>query len=242
MLDTFSKKIGNVFLVDQETFGIIAFNSSIPIIHALSDGIQNSSVMSVVLVPPDERFKGAGLDPSVLNSHHVLLRSDSQSLIPSECNVAKLAKVANINQLFAVADMDPSLITPAWIAKKKIAKSRLLGLWLLEQKIERYMTRAKFFSGDDHLIPFMREEINKCNFDGKVYSDAIVEWASIADTTPDEAYHILSNRVQSANLIVSRLHALWFKYVNKINALSEEAEILDLVRLNLESELRSGTI
>lgn len=239
MLDTFSKKMGNVFLVDQETFGIVAYNTSIPVMHALSDGIQNSSVMTVVLLPPDDRFKNAGLDNSLLTSHHILLRSNTQALIPSECNVAK---VANINQMFAVTDMDASLVTPEWIAKKQLAKNRLIGLWLLEQKIERYMARAKFFAGDDYLIPFMRDEIQKCNVDNRVYSDAIVEWASIAGITSDEAFHLLSNRVSSANLIVSRLHALWFKYVNKINALSNEIEILDLVRLNLESELRSGTV
>jgi hypothetical protein len=238
MLDTFSKKIGNVFLIDQESFGIIAFNTSITVMHALSDGIQNSSVMSVSLMPSDDRFRGAGFDYPI-NSNHILLRSNPQALIPSECNVAK---VANINQMFAVTDMDANLVTPEWIAKKQLAKSRLLAIWLLEQKIERYITRAKFFTGDEYLVPFMQEEFKKCDFDNGVYSDAIIEWASIAGMTPGEAYHVLSNRVASSNLIVSRLHALWFKYVNKINLLNNSEELLDLVRSNLESELRSGIV
>jgi hypothetical protein len=237
MLDSFAKKSGNTLLVDQETFGIIAYGPSIPVMQALSEGIQNSSVMTVVFHHSLDKFKGTGLDASLAENYILLKRAGTQAVTPSDCNVAR---GANIDQLFGYVDMgSPS---EEWLAKRTLAKNRQMGLWLLEQKIERYLSRAKMFTGDDVLIPFLGNELQKCDFDKHIYSDVIVEWASIADIAVNEAYHILSNKVMSINIIISRLHAMWFKYVNKINASSTSKEIMHLVNLDLETELRSGTV
>lgn len=236
MLDNFAKKSSNTLLVDQETFGIIAYGPSIPVMQALSEGIQNSSVMTVVFHHSLDKFKGTGLDASITENYILLKRAGTQAVTPSDCNVAR---GANIDQLFGYVEME--LATEAWIAKRVLAKNRQMGLWLLEQKIERYLSRAKMFTGDDVLLPFLATELQKCNFAKRIYSDVIVEWASIAGINVNEAYHILSNKVMSINIIVSRLHAMWFKYVNKINSQYTAEEILRLVNIDLETELRSGT-
>jgi hypothetical protein len=239
MLDTFSKKSVYNLLVDQETFGVLSYSSSLTVVHALSDGIPNSSVMSVTFPFGFDKLKGTGLEFR-LDENYILLQSSPTAFIASECNVAKASPSLPPGKLFDLIDMET--VTDEWTEKKKIAKRRNLGLWLLEQKIERYIARAKFFLGDDILIPFMTSEIAKCNFDNNVYSDVITEWATIANVTPAEAYHILSNKISSTNIIVSRLHALWFKYVNKINSIDDEQSILQLVRYNLESDLRGATL
>jgi hypothetical protein len=236
MLDSFSKKSGNTLLVDQETFGIIAYGPSIPVMQALSEGIQNSSVMTVVFHHSLDKFRGTGLDAPTTENYILLRRTGTQAVTPSDCNVAR---GANIEQMFGYVDMEAP--TAEWIEKRTLAKNRQIGLWLLEQKIERYLSRAKMFTGDDVLLPFLASELQKCDFTKQVYSDVVVEWASIAGINVNEAYHILSNKVMSINIIVSRLHAMWFKYVNKINALSTSEEIMRLVNFDLETELRSGT-
>lgn len=239
MLDTFSKKSVYNLLIDQETFGVLSYSSSLPVVHALSAGIPNSSVMCVTFPFGFDKLKGTGLEFK-LDENYILLQSSPTAFIASDCNVAKASPDLPPGKLFDLITMQT--VTAEWSEKKKIAKRRNLGLWLLEQKIERYISRAKFFLGDDILVPFIANEITKCDFDNNVYTDVITEWAEIADVTPAEAYHILSNKISSTNIIVSRLHALWFKYVNKINSVDDEHSILQLVRYNLESDLRGASL
>lgn len=239
MLDTFSKKSVFNLLVDQETFGVISHCISLPVAHALSDGIPNSSVMCATFAPGFNKLSGTGLEFR-LDENYILLRSSTIALIASECNVGRATADLPPGNMFDLLPMQT--VTDEWIEKKKLAKIRYLGLWLLERKIERYLARAKFFVGDGILVPFLANELAKCDFDNNVYSDVIVEWAEIADVTSAEAFHILSNKISSTNIIVSRLHAIWFKYVNKINCLNDEQSILQLVRINLEVELRGASL
>lgn len=239
MLDTFSKKSFFNLLVDQDTFGVISHCVSLPVAHALSEGIPNSSVMCATFPPGFDKLKGNGLEFGQ-DQNYILLRSSTIALIASECNVGKATTDLPPGKMFELLPMQT--VTSEWMEKKKLAKSRNLGLWLLEQKIERYIARAKFFIGDDVLVPFLANELAKCDFDNNVYSDVIVEWAEIANVTPAEAFHILSNKISSTNIIVSRLHAIWFKYVNQINSLDDEQRILQLVRYNLEVELRGASL
>jgi hypothetical protein len=237
MLDTFSKKIVFNLLIDQETFGVIAHCTSLSVANALSCGIPNSSVMSIKFPPGFDKLKGIGLD-FIQDENYILIQSTAIAHIASECNVARASPNIPLGKMYDLIPMEN--VTAAWLEKKKLATERNIGLWLLEQKIERYLARAKFFLGDEILVPFLASEITKCDFDNNVYSDVIIEWAEIADVAPAEAFHILSNKISSTNIIVSRLHAIWFKYVNKINSLNDEQSILYLVRNNLEVELRGA--
>jgi len=239
MLDTFSKKRIVNLLIDQETFGVISYCTSLPVANALSDGIPNSSVMSVTIPPGFDKLKSNGLNFGQ-DENYILLRSNAIAHIASECNVAKASADIPPGKMYDLIPMEN--VTPEWLEKKKLARRRNTGLWLLEQKIERYIARAKFFVGDGILVPFLTSELTKCDFDNNVYSDVIIEWAEIADVTPAEAFHILSNKISSTNIIVSRLHAMWFKYVNKINSLDDEKSILQLARHNLEVELRGASL
>jgi hypothetical protein len=111
---------------------------------------------------------------------------------------------------------------------------------LLESKIERYLARVKTFSGDEIFIPYMDKELRLCNTEQQHFTPAVLEWASIAGLTPAEAFKELTYKVSSVQLSVTRLNALWEKYVDKINALTDREEMMNLVNSQLEMELRAG--
>lgn len=226
MLDTFSKKEDYHLLIDQETFGVLTQVRSIPILHALSLGIANSSAMNVFL-PKVNVFQ-------TLQSGNVILgRKSAQALIPSECNVAKSMTSTPDDLLFALVPFPNA--SADFIAKKQLASIRAVGLSILEQKIERYLTRAKTFTGDEILVPFLNEELKKDS------SPAINEWARIQELSLTEAKADLEIKIKSAQLITLRLHAVWEKYVRKINSLYTLDDINKCVKYDLEIELRSGS-
>jgi hypothetical protein len=226
MLDSFVQKRLFQLLIDQETFGVLASVSSISVLQALASGINNSSVM-VVNLP------GANINLDLLREVNVILgRKSIQALIPSEINVAKtLSSVPGDNMFGIVAMADP---TSSFLEKKNLAIARATGLINLEQKIERYLVRAKFFCGDEIFIPFIAEELKKHE------SLPILEWARIQGISEDSARKDLEIKVKSAQLITLRLSAIWEKYVKRINALSSFEEIDNCVKYDLEIELRSG--
>jgi hypothetical protein len=226
MLDSFVQKRLFQLLIDQETFGVLASVSSISVLQALAAGIENSSVM-VVNLP------GANINLDILKDINVILgRKSVQALIPSEINVAKtLASVPGDNMFGIVSMSEP---TSSFIEKKTLAIARATGLINLEQKIERYLVRAKFFCGDEIFIPFIAEELKKHE------SLPILEWARIQDISEEAARKDLEIKVKSAQLITLRLSAVWEKYVKRINALNSFEEIDNCVKYDLEIELRSG--
>ena len=231
MLDTFAKKQDYQLIVDQETFGVLTHVNSISVAHAIAAGIENSSAMNVFL-PKADVFNNLGYRQSVENNV-ILARKSNQALIPSESNVAKAVKKTPGDTLFAILPMDnPST---EFLEKRRLANLRAAGLSALEQKIERYLSRAKTYCGDEIFIPFMAKELEKQE------SVAIMEWANIQGISVHQARTDLEIKVVSAQLIVSRLNAVWEKYVRRINALTTGNEVSQLVRYELEIELRSGT-
>ena len=217
MLDSFVQKRYYQLLVDQETFGVLASVNSISVLQALSYGIDNSSIMLVNLA-------GANINLEYLkDTHYILGRKSIQALIASDSNVAKpLASVPGDN-MFALVPM-PSP-TNNFLKKKNLSITRAIGLIALEQKIERYLVRAKFFCGDEIFIPFIADELKK------------QESLPISE---DAARKDLEIKVKSAQLITLRLNAIWEKYVKRINALDSYESIDHCVKHDLEIELRSG--
>ena len=226
MLDSFVQKRYYQLLVDQETFGVLASVNSISVLQSLSYGIDNSSIMLVNLA-------GANINLEYLkDTHYILGRKSIQALIASDSNVAKpLASVPGDN-MFALVPM-PSP-TNNFLKKKNLSITRAIGLIALEQKIERYLVRAKFFCGDEIFIPFIADELKKQE------SLPILEWARIQDISEDAARKDLEIKVKSAQLITLRLNAIWEKYVKRINALDSYESIDHCVKHDLEIELRSG--
>lgn len=226
MLDSFVQKRFYQLLVDQETFGVLASVSSISVLQALAAGIGNSSIMLVNLA-------NVNINLDVLkDSNYILGRKSVQALITSESNVAKPLVSVPGDHMFGLVPM--SVPTQDFLQKKHLAIARATGLINLEQKIERYLVRGKFFCGDEIFIPFIAEELKKPE------SLPILEWAKIQDVSENDARKDLEIKVKSAQLITLRLSAVWEKYVKRINSLDTFEDIDNCVKNDLEIELRSG--
>lgn len=231
MLDSFSKKEDYQLVVDQTNFGILTVVNSLPAAHAVSLGIPNTSVMNVLL-PEVQEFRTRSYRNDV-TANLTLVKRMVQASVPCEANVALQVNETKNNRLFDVIPMQA--FEPDWFAKRKLANARANGFITLEQKLERYMARAKTFSGDEIFIPFMAEELKKES------SPAIEEWANIRGVTVQEARVDLEIKVKTAQLVVSNLNAVWEKYVERINTLNTFAEINNCLSYDVESSLRNGT-
>ena len=226
MLDSFVQKRFFQLLIDQETFGVLASVSSIPVLQSLASEINNSSIMLVNLA-------GANINLEILKETNFILgRRSVQSLVTSESNVAKTLASVPGDMMFGLVTMPEP--TSNFLEKKSLAIARATGLINLEQKIERYLVRAKFFCGDEIFIPFIAEELKKSE------SLPILEWAKIQDISEADARKDLEVKVKSAQLITLRLSAIWEKYAKRINSLDSFTEIDNCVKHDLEIELRSG--
>jgi hypothetical protein len=231
MLDSFSKKEDYQLVVDQTNFGILTAVQSLPVAHAVSLGIPNTSVMNVLL-PEVQEFRTRSYRAST-TANFILVKRMIQASVPCEANVALQVNETQNNRLFDVIPM--AEVTPEWTERRRLANARANGLITLEQKIERYMARAKTFSGDEIFIPFIAEELKKGS------SPAIEEWANIRGVTVHEARVDLEIKVKTAQLVVSNLNAVWEKYVERINSFNTFAEINNCLSYDVESSLRNGT-
>jgi hypothetical protein len=231
MLDSFSKKEDYQLVVDQTNFGILTVVNSLPAAHAVSLGIPNTSVMNVLL-PEVQEFRTRSYRNDA-TSNLTLVKRMVQASVPCEANVALQVNETKNNRLFDVIPMQA--FESDWVAKRKLANARANGFITLEQKLERYMARAKTFSGDEIFIPFMANELKK------ELSPAIEEWANIRGVSIQEARVDLEIKVKTAQLVVSNLNAVWEKYVERINTLNTFAEINNCLSYDVESSLRNGT-
>jgi len=233
MLDTFSNKDDLQLVVDQTNFGILTHVSGFAVANAVSAGIQNTSVMNV-LIPDRPEFSRRRYRMSE-NDNLILVRkfvNKAFTYIPSDGNVALTVPATSNNRMFDVAVMQN--ITPEWIERRKLANMRADGFIGLEQKIERYMCRTKMFTGDEIFIPFMARELERD------VSPAIIEWAEIQGITEAAARSDLEIRVRTTQYVVSKFNAVWEKYVRKINNLYTASDITDCLNDDVEAFLRSG--
>lgn len=236
MLDCFSKKTTSHLVVDQSTFGILTTSPSIAVANAVSQGLLNSSTMTVVLFGKADVVNQISKDPTV---NYTLVRQMNHASSATDMNLGKIVAETANRQLF---DIESSTAVSAnWKDIRTLANSRQQGLMSLESKIERYLSRIKSFTADDILIPVIKQALNQSDATTENYSDLIVEWAEIAKVSNFAAYQELKMKVDTVELTVVRLHAIWTKYVDKVNQLHTHQEIMSCVNNELELELRSGS-
>ena len=233
MLDTFSSKGDLQLVVDQANFGILTHVSGFAVANAVSAGIQNTSIMNVLILDRPEfsrrQYRMSESDNLILVRKFV---NKAFTYIPCDGNVALAVPSTSNSRMFDVEVMQN--ISHEWMERRKLANIRAEGFTNLEQKIERYMCRVKMFSGDEIFIPFMARELERD------VSPAIIEWAEIQGITEMEARADLEIRVKTTQYVVSKFNAVWEKYVKKINNLYTSADITNCLNDDVEAFLRSG--
>lgn len=209
-------------IVDQENKGILGYTYSCSVANAVSNGILNSSVM---LVPM------ATFDKSILESYgenfknnYKLIRKYNQEYtnskpMTSEGNVCDYSPNISKNKTF---DLYPLVVSESWIEKRKLAAFRINKLKILETICDRYLTRFKTFTGDSFFFHYIGQQLDDCNLKQKTFSHSIIEWANIYNISPEEAYYDLKMKYDSAGISIMRINAVWNKYVDIINSITDK--------------------
>lgn len=218
----------NILVVEQETFIIIGKTENIRVANALSRGIMNVSPM---LVSFDKK-----IDPS---KNYLLLKMENSVWRDGSSNTAMPSRELNKSQKkYDILEVEQ---IPEKIKRiKEIFEIRKKGLELLDQNCMRYTSRLFNFFGDHLFYSSILKEIEKSNPKSNYYSDGILDWAHISNTTPNSAYQQLKLEYDSISISMIKMHALWSKYVERINSMSNEDQIIQLVNQDFELEIFLG--
>jgi hypothetical protein len=231
-------------VVDQETFGVITRCPTISIANAVSKGILNSSPM-VIFYPYTSISGGINAYRDDISLNYQLVRRGSKivntGFIASECNVAKIVEETPSKRFFDLVEYPKEFLSQDWYAKRWLANARADAIMVLEQRCERYLSRSKYFIGDEMFLQFLGKELDLCDPKTTTYTPAIQEWADINNRTVDAAYQELKMNYESSNISVMRIHALWNKYVEIINSKTEKSDMDNALFMQLESEFRFGS-
>jgi hypothetical protein len=129
-----------------------------------------------------------------------------------------------------VIPMLDKLVTDEWLAKRRLALAKRKSLISWE-----YLCRISTSSNNDYfgwtyLMPFLIRELDKCNINDNVYSQAILDWAEIQEITPQAAFNELEMKMQGIGLSYMRNYAFYNKYARLITM----SQTIEEVQKNFE--------
>ena len=220
-------------VVDQETKGILTKCSSMAAAIAVSKGILNSSPMLVRYPYLNHKVNQYHTDIQI--NYKLVRPSNNLSNMPSEVNVYETVEKNNSAKLFELVSIDAD---ERWLEKRKLANFRSEKIEYLETTCERYMSRVKNFTGDELFFQYIGKELDLVDVENNQYPGSIIEWAEINAVSNKAAYYELKMLYESMGITMVRVHAIWSKYVDRINKINTQEEYEQL--LNFESDFRFG--
>lgn len=125
-----------------------------------------------------------------------------------------------------IFELPTAFLTKEWVNYRKLIlfKANLLDLW--EFKIRENLNRVNDFYGLPNMMPFLTEQLALCEPNNNYYTDAILEWSEIQETSAAAAYQELKIRQEGYGLVYLRSHAFYLKHVRKISTAQDEDEAL----------------
>lgn len=217
-----------IFVVDQSTFTILGTTESIRVANAICRGIMNTSTMVVSVNKDYDKSK-----------HYVLKQ---MPIAGGKNGAANTAMPSNDLKQYGIRyDIENvEEITVDIKRNKEIFEIRKIGLESLEQSCMRYLSRLVNFYEDTIFLSTISKELEKSNPQEETYSDGILDWANIMNVSPKAAYQQLKLELDSASISILKMHALWTKYVDKINLLTDQEKISQILNRDFEVEIFVG--
>lgn len=212
-----------IFLVDNESFLILCEVSSVPIANALSLGLLNTTVMVVNI---DQDYS----DDLVFR----LLQTVTVQKI-GEGNAAFISKDLDKKKRHAIELFDSP--SERFLERKKLSKVRRTGIQNLERGCQRYLARLHDFFADTDFYSALIKELDICDPANNFYTEALIDYSKILRQDVSTTYKELKMMYDSYSASVFKMHALWRKYVDKINLLSDPREIHICSINQFESEI-----
>lgn len=229
-------------LVDQASFRLVARVATAAQANALAQGLINTSPMTVYYPPQAQitpLLDRLAQDPEV-NLTLVLKMNPTNQLtqggyVVSDCNVCQIVKSTPTGRYLDFVPVEPTAVTAEWQELRLLANRRASAVDQLERRCERYLTRTSSFSGDPVFLQYIGQQL-PLGPTQPVFAD----WAEINGCSQQAAYDELNMIWHSTGIAVTKVQALWSKYVRKINQLREQAELDRCVQVEFESEFRFG--
>jgi hypothetical protein len=211
-------------VIDQINKCVITATTSMSTANAVSNGILNSSPMIVWFpyIETKHDIIRANKDETI---NYKLVKQFGERLSKGNITVAdnhmyECVEKTPSGRMFDLVPMDPLLITPEWVERRRLGNFRANLMIDLESYCERYISRAVNFCGDELLFPYLQHQLALSNPELEIYAAGIQEWALINEVTPAVAYQELKMKYESACITTMRVNAFWNKLVNKFNLIT----------------------
>ena len=78
--------------------------------------------------------------------------------------------------------------------------------------------------------PELLDAVNKCNPEQDYYVEDIIEYSSITETTPMQAYNEINNQLLPIRKQRIRALALWYKYTQKMLMIDDKQDFVDIIK------------
>lgn len=205
--------------------------------------VYDHSNMGILCEAPSDEIASA-LVLGLVNGDWQSISRGPDNKIPSNYDYLSLDKhyqvsISNLNPSGrSVISMDKRLITDAWIEKRKLIFEKRQALISYEWICRFYTSRVSNFYGWSNMLPFLLEELNKCDVDNNIFSDAIIEYANIQEINPEAAYYDLRRKSDDIGFSYLRTYAVYEKMSKLISLSSTKEEVWN--NFNKASRIRKG--
>ena len=141
-----------------------------------------------------------------------------------------------------VVPLTENLITPEWVKKRRILMLKLEWIKNLENLVRSMTIKTSEYFGSSNFEGFLSTQLNKCDPSTNTYTSAIKDWAAIQDIPESAAFQELTIRSEHYGLTHMRNHAIYLKYVRKINQSNSAEECFQWCKLAWDELLRNASV
>lgn len=141
-----------------------------------------------------------------------------------------------------VVALREDLITPDWIEKRKKIILRLSWLKNLENLVLAMTINTSEYFGFSNFEGFLSTQLKNCDPATNYYTSAIKEWAAIQEIPVSAAFQELTIRSEHHGLTYMRNHAIYLKYLRKINSSNSAEECLQCCNLAWDELQRNARV
>lgn len=228
-------------IIDQENKGMLGYAYSASVANAVAKGTMNSSVMLVPLASFDKSII-ENYNDNFKNNYKLVRKINTtfsnSKMMTSEGNVCEYSTNLSEHKTF---DLHPLSASELWVKKRKLTAFKINKLKILETLCDRYLSRLKTFTGDTFFFQYIGKALGTCDIKSKLFSPAIIEWGQINNLSDSEAYYDLKMQYESAGIAVVRINAVWAKYSDLINSITNKQEFDELdIFSKAETQVRFG--
>lgn len=214
-----------IFIIDTIEFIVIGEVNSVRIGNAIVNGILHTSMMVVDIESSYDDKK----DYILTKKPQIPPRDGYANDALTDKNLIGTLKQNDLIEIETISDRILKI--------KEIFTSRKFGLEYLDKWCLRYLSKSSIYRNDGIVLQYIKNELEKSNPELEVFSDGILTYSDIMQTTPLDAYRQLRLDYDSISIWLFKISAIWSKYSYRINQLTSIPEMIQLLDLNLHAEI-----